>query len=433
MTERQHAPYRLGLDLGTNSIGWAAIRLNDDNDPCGILDMGVRVFPDGRDAKSKESNAVTRRMARGARRRRDRYQKRRADLLRRLTDYGLMPADRGERRTLAARHDPYELRARALDDPLSPYELGRTLFHLNQRRGFKSNRKADQDSGESGVIKEASEALEDQMAESDARTLGEFLNHQRCEGQPTRFRNLSTGATAKYEFYPTRQMLLDEFDQIRTAQAPYHDVMPEQWDTLRDQVIFFQRPLKPVDPGWCQFEEGEQRAARALPVAQEFRLLQEVNNLRIRVGIDPERRLNADERARALERLRSGKDIHLAKPTRDLKLPSQTAFNLSRGGRSIVKRDETTDRLTSKKERGKPRQDLLGARWRDLSLDQRHQIGREGPVSGQQRLDAAGRHDVGDGHEPPGVVDREAQRPQDPVGAVGDPAPDLGRKRRSGR
>ena len=103
MTSTQNTPYRLGLDLGTNSIGWAAIRLNDASEPCGILDMGVRVFPDGRQAKTELSNAVTRRMARGARRRRDRYQKRRADLLRRLTDYGLMPADEDERKALAAR------------------------------------------------------------------------------------------------------------------------------------------------------------------------------------------------------------------------------------------------------------------------------------------------------------------------------------------
>ena len=79
---------------------------------------------------------------------------------------------------------------------------------------------------------------------------------------------------------------------------------------------------------------------------------------------------------RALDRLRSGKDINLAKPTRDLRLPSQTAFNLARGGRSIVKRDETTDRLISKKERGKPRHDIFGDRWCNLSLDQRNQIVR---------------------------------------------------------
>ena len=385
MTTNRHAPYRLGLDLGTNSIGWAAIRLDDHDDPCGILGMGVRVFPDGRDAKSKESNAASRRVARGARRRRDRYQKRRADLLRRLTECGLMPADERQRKALAARHDPYELRARALDDLLSPHELGRALFHINQRRGFKSNRKADQDSGESGVIKEASEALEDQMAESDARTLGEFLDYQRREGQPTRFRNLGTGATAKYEFYPTRQMLLDEFDQIRAAQAPCHDLGPDQWDVLRDQIIFYQRPLKPVDPGWCQFEDGQQRAARALPVAQEFRILQELNNLRIRVGIEPERELCPDERQRALDRLRSGRKIELrkgkentpAKPGRDLKLPSGAVFNLGRGGRKAIEGDETAARLMKRgKRKERPAQEMFGARWLELPLDERNEIVR---------------------------------------------------------
>ena len=375
MTEHQHAPYRLGLDLGTNSIGWAAIRLDDNGEPCGILNLGVRVFPDGRDAKSKESNAASRRVARGARRRRDRYQKRRADLLKTLVEYGLMPDDERQRKALAGRHDPYELRARALDDPLSPHELGRALFHLNQRRGFKSNRKAEQDSdGESGVIKQAAEALEDQMVATDASTLGQFLHQQRLEGKPTRFRNQSTGATAKYDFYPTREMLVDEFDQIRTEQKLHQSLSAEQWDVLRNQIIFFQRPLRPVDPGWCQFEADEPRAARALPVAQEFRMLQEVNNLRIRVGIEPESRLNSDERAHALERLRSGKDINLAKPTRDLKLPSQTTFNLARGGRNIVKGDETAVRLM--KEKGRKGQTLFGARWLKLPLDERNEIVR---------------------------------------------------------
>ena len=63
-------------------------------------------------------------------------------------------------------------------------------------------------------------------------------------------------------------MLLDEFDQIREQQAPHHSLNSHQWSVLRDHVIFFQRPLRPVDPGWCQFEEGEPRAARALPVAR---------------------------------------------------------------------------------------------------------------------------------------------------------------------
>jgi len=129
---------RLGLDVGTNSIGWALI----DTDAGRIIDLGSRIFSDGRDPKSGASLAVDRRDARAARRRRDRYLGRRSAFLEALIRHGLMPEAAEETRLLAAK-DPYVLRARALDEPLTPHEIGRALFHLNQRRGFKSNRKAE--------------------------------------------------------------------------------------------------------------------------------------------------------------------------------------------------------------------------------------------------------------------------------------------------
>ncbi len=49
---------RLGLDVGTNSIGWCLY----DGDS--IRDIGVRIFSDGRDAKTGASLAVDRRAAR---------------------------------------------------------------------------------------------------------------------------------------------------------------------------------------------------------------------------------------------------------------------------------------------------------------------------------------------------------------------------------
>ena len=92
--------YRLGLDMGTNSIGWAAVRIDEKDNPVGMLGMGVRIFPDGRkDEQSKQSNAVDRRVARGQRRRRDRYLQRRRDLMQALIEYGLMPSD-----SMSARH-----------------------------------------------------------------------------------------------------------------------------------------------------------------------------------------------------------------------------------------------------------------------------------------------------------------------------------------
>lgn len=36
--------YALGVDLGIASIGTALVRLNEDGEPCGLLDAGVRIF-----------------------------------------------------------------------------------------------------------------------------------------------------------------------------------------------------------------------------------------------------------------------------------------------------------------------------------------------------------------------------------------------------
>ena len=88
---------RLGLDIGTNSIGWCLIE--DDRH---IVDIGVRIFSDGRDPQSGTSLAVDRRKARSARRRRDRYIGRRSAFLEALVEHGLMPADADEAKLVAA-------------------------------------------------------------------------------------------------------------------------------------------------------------------------------------------------------------------------------------------------------------------------------------------------------------------------------------------
>ncbi len=373
MTNANGNKYRLGLDLGTNSIGWAAVNLDENGEPCGVLDIGVRIFPDGRDEQSKTSNVVARRTARGARSRRDRYLKRRSDLMRTLVEFGLMPSDTNDRKGLE-RFDPYALRARALDQPLEPFELGRALFHLNQRRGFKSNRKTEGgDDPEKTKLSERIGDLRRSIEESGVRTLGEFLA-QRHENRET------VRARPEFGLYPDRAMYQVEFDAIREKQEPHQTLSRDQWDKLRNKIIFFQRPLKPVDPGWCQFEyeNGQRRAAKALPVFQEYRMLQEVNNLRVRVGIEPERPLHEQEREDVLKRLRSGKDIDPQKPNKNLRLPSGVTFNLARGGRAKIKGDETTAKLAAS---GKPAKGdkaaepgLFGNKWLGFSLEERNGI-----------------------------------------------------------
>ena len=80
--------YRLAIDLGSTSIGWAMVRLDAENNPCAIIKAGVRIFSDGRNPKDGSSLAVSRREARAMRRRRDRLLKRKARMVRLLIQHG---------------------------------------------------------------------------------------------------------------------------------------------------------------------------------------------------------------------------------------------------------------------------------------------------------------------------------------------------------
>jgi len=128
--------------------------------------------------------------------RRERFLKRRADLLAKLIALGLFPKDKTTGRNLATL-DPYELRVRALrDEKLHPFHLGRALLHLARRRGFKSNRKSVK-TDEAKVTGPAIGRLE---AALDGKTIGQVLQQRLAQGQPTRFR---PGANQAYDLYPS--------------------------------------------------------------------------------------------------------------------------------------------------------------------------------------------------------------------------------------
>ncbi len=307
--------YRLGLDVGTNSLGWCVLELNEENDPCRIEAVGVRIFSDGRIPKNKATLKAERRAARSARRQRDRYIQRRTFLLSELTKAGLFPGDDSERRELQDLN-PIELRARALFEKLHPYEIGRALFHINQRRGFKSNRKDRSEESTSGKVADSVRALYEEMGllekqiseeayknmskeeqkiyrrqevenrqnalrdlKQSEMTFGAFLWSRQQQGKSIRARPLSDSSL--YDVYPVREMLEDEFDKIWTAQAQYYpkiltDALKE---TLRG-VIFLQRPLKLPELGQCAFISSEKRCYRAMPTFQRYRIYQEVNGLK---------------------------------------------------------------------------------------------------------------------------------------------------------
>lgn len=357
-------PYRLALDLGTNSIGWCLLDLDARLAPTGVRAAGVRIFPDGRDAKTKASLAVDRRLARQMRRRRDRYLNRRAHLLNLLVTHGLMPADVDARKVLE-RLDPYRLRAKGVHERLTPFEFGRVLFHLNQRRGFRSNRKTDK-GGDAGKIKPAVERLRQLMAETGARTLGEYLDGRRRSNLAVRVRLKGQGAAAAYDYYPERSLLEDEFDTLWNVQISQGLPVEEAARDALREVIFHQRPLQPVKPGRCTLEPDNERAPLALPIAQRFRIMQELNHLRIVTPELDERPLTLAQRDVLASLLLQGKDLKFEAMRGKLGLAPAYTFNLEGDNRDLLKGDVTA-RLLAKK-------DHFGSAWHKLTPHQQEEI-----------------------------------------------------------
>lgn len=135
----------LGLDLGTNSIGWAYVKeAQNKNDISEIVDLGVRVNPLTSDEKTNFEKGKSfsinadRTNKRGARRNLQRYKLRRKNLIEILIKNGLITAEsilaeNGKGRTF----ETLRLRAKSVKEQITLEELARVFLTINKKRGYK--------------------------------------------------------------------------------------------------------------------------------------------------------------------------------------------------------------------------------------------------------------------------------------------------------
>jgi len=372
---QQKMRYRLGLDLGAASIGWAMVRLGSNNEPVAIIRAGVRIFSDGRNPKDGTSLAVTRRVARGMRRRRDRLLKRKARMMRLLVGHGFFPADPKARKSFE-KLNPYELRSRGLDHPLEPGEFARALFHLAQRRGFKSNRKTDKKDNDSGALKTAIKNLKAAVESEHCRTVGEWLHKRMISGQTVRARyresrvirdDGKSSLNKYYDLYIDRSLVEQEFDQLWQVQSTFNPLLFNE--TARAELkdtLLFQRKLRPVLPGRCTLIPEDERAPLALPTTQRFRILQEVNNLRITANDLHEYVLTVEQRDKLANALEISAKVTFDKMRKLLGLSSAVTFNLEDPKRSELKGNATSVLLA--------KDQYFGKKWHTLESDQQDEI-----------------------------------------------------------
>ncbi|MEB3800308.1 type II CRISPR RNA-guided endonuclease Cas9 [Flavobacterium columnare] len=177
----------LGLDLGTNSIGWA-IRDTENEGINQILDKGARIFSEGvKSENGKEiSRAAERTAYRSARKIKYRRKLRKYETLKVLSINGMCPLSVEEveqwkksgfkeyplnpefldwlRTNEDKNINPYLFRDKASKQKVTLFELGRALYHIAQRRGFLSNRL---DQSAEGVFEEHNPQIQNLIEDLD--------------------------------------------------------------------------------------------------------------------------------------------------------------------------------------------------------------------------------------------------------------------------
>ena len=304
----------LGIDTGTNSLGWAIVEKQADE--YHLLDKGVNIFQEGvKMEKGIESSKAAERTAhKAARVRNYRIKLRKIRLLRILSDAHLCPplskAELSEWRLKKkypknelfmqwqstddeSEKTPYAYRHKCLHESLDftsmtdRYILGRSFYHMIQRRGFLSNRK-DQSGDDTGKVKESISNLTQEMHDAGYEYLGDYFYSLYNKGEKIR-----NHYTARNEHY------LTEFKAICEKQDLDKNLGPEVVRQI-EKAIFDQRPLKSQkgQVGKCVFEKNKTKCPTSHPMYEEFRMLSFINNIKIQTPNDDVLRpLSAEERS----------------------------------------------------------------------------------------------------------------------------------------
>ncbi len=281
---------KLGLDLGTNSIGWGIIDTNNTEKP--IQNCGVYIFPEGvnKDSYGNDSSKAAERTGyRSARRLKFRRKLRKYETLKVLIEYEMCPLTIEElekwrkekiyptsqefinwyRTDELNNWEPYFLRKKCVEEIAEKYEIGRALYHIAQRRGFLSNRKESTKGNEDGTVKTEISEITNQKGD---KTLGQYFYELKQSGEKVRARY-----TSRKEHYE------EEFNKICTVQNISEELKEKLYN-----AIFFQRKLKSQKflVGKCTFERNKPRCPISHFEFEEFRMLQFINSIRVKRNED---------------------------------------------------------------------------------------------------------------------------------------------------
>jgi CRISPR-associated endonuclease Csn1 len=307
---------KLGLDLGSSSIGWA-LRENDK-----IEKRGVITFQSGMmkgQTGGYTSPTRDRREARSKRRLIQARKYRKWELLKILLNK-FVPLSKNElelwskykkgqiqkfpdnenflkwlacdftyNESSKKYNNPYELRVEALDNKLSNHEFGRALYHLVQRRGYKD-------------IGETDKETEKQIERRDESGFQAALNTNRTIAEALSKEFLDKGKRARNQ-YPYREEYRHELEQICKGQG--YDVSKNDKGEYIDEfiqqlwkAIIWQRDLRTQkgNIGKCTLEPTKPRCPVSHPIFEIFRAWSFINTIKFYDDNEQKQSLSPDLR-----------------------------------------------------------------------------------------------------------------------------------------
>jgi len=291
----------LGLDLGVGSIGWSLIQADEDGNPQSIIDIGCRIVPLSPDDTNEFSsgNAISknrkRAQKRSVRKGYDRYQLRRQNLTDELRGLGMLPDERLIKLPILAL---WQLRANAATPGkrLTLPEIGRIFYHINQKRGYLHSKSDEEDKNQRDYV----QAINNRYAtiKAEGKTIGQYFAQKLADSEVTTDKGKVYAFRIKEQVFP-RQAYQEEFDQIIACQRiHYPEVLTDDViHRLRDEIIFYQRPLKSCKHlvSLCEFamreykttdgrsiQAGPKVTPRSSPLFQVCKIWESVNNIELK-------------------------------------------------------------------------------------------------------------------------------------------------------
>ncbi len=304
-----------GLDLGPTSVGFSVV----DKSSKQIIKIGSHTFEAGMSfAKGQSSsNGAERRVLRQARIGNARKRLTKRELIKQLLldGRGMFPtvpindrkAFNNEINALVLpKHlkdffalNPYKLRKEALERPLTSFEMGRILYHLAQRKGFRGSLQTGNEKEEGAIYEGAAElgmlGINDtnKLIQEKGSTLGVALESLLPrENEP--FKQEFRRARARYTH---RDMYVEEFNAIWDYQKANNPVLaPILTDVFRKKIgppenhleeggaVFHQRRLRPQARYNCSLEPKHVRCYDSEPIFEEYRMLKFINSIKYEEG-----------------------------------------------------------------------------------------------------------------------------------------------------